>query len=65
MSSNSLELSTTYLPNSVLEQLALALTKEMEAPAENATRVKKLQRHPFSLGTTYLNILESGGHLGC
>ncbi len=61
----SLELSTTYQSNSVLEQLALALAKEMEAPAESLTQEKKLQPHPLPLGKTYLNILEAGGHLGC
>lgn len=60
-----LELSTTYKSNLILEQLGLALTKEMEAPAENPKLEKKLQRHPLPLGKTYLNILEAGGHLGC
>ena len=62
---NSLELNTTYQSNAAAEELESALTQEIEAQPEITKRVKNLQNNRLALGTTYLRILEAGGHLGC
>lgn len=62
---NSLELNTTNQSNAAVEELVSALTQEVEAKSEIAKREKNLQNNRLALGTTYLRILESGGHLGC
>ncbi|TAG96031.1 MAG: hypothetical protein EAZ09_04010 [Oscillatoriales cyanobacterium] len=66
MISNSLELNTTYQSKEAAEELVSALTKEIEEQAEaEAEAEKKLQHKRLTLGTTYMRILEAGGHLGC
>ncbi|MEG4938899.1 hypothetical protein [Microcoleus sp. F4-D5] len=62
---NSLELNTTYLSNAAAEERVSELTQEIEAQAEITKHNKELQGNRLELGTTYLRILESGGHLGC
>ena len=62
---NSLELNTTYQSNAAAEELVSALTQEVEAQAEITKREKNLQNNRLVLDTTYLRILEAGGHLGC
>lgn len=62
---NSLELNTIYQSNAAVEELAIALTQEIEAHAPIAKREKNLQHNRLALGITYMRILESGGHLGC
>ena len=62
---NSLELNTTYQSNAAAAELVSAWTQEIEAPAEVTKREKNLQNDRLALGTTYLRILEAGGHLGC
>jgi hypothetical protein len=62
---NSLELNTTYQSNAAAEELVSALTQEIEAQAEITKREKNLPNNRLALGTTYLRILEAGGHLGC
>jgi hypothetical protein len=62
---NSLELNTTYQSHAAAEELVSALTQEIEAQADITKRGKNLQKNRLALGTTYLRILEAGGHLGC
>jgi len=62
---NSLELNTTYKSNAAVDERVSSLTNEIEAQAEIKKPEKNLQHNRFSLGTTYLRILEAGGHLGC
>ena len=62
---NSLELNTTYQLNAATDELLSALTQEIEAEAEITKREKNLKNNRLALGTTYLRILEAGGHLGC
>ena len=62
---NSLELNTTYQSNAAAQELVSALTQEIKAQAEITKREKNLQNNRLALGTTYLRILEAGGHLGC
>lgn len=62
---NSLELNTTYQSNAAVEELVSALTQEIEAQAEIAKREKEVLGNRLALGTTYMRILENGGHLGC
>ncbi len=62
---NSLELNTTYPSNAAVEERVSELTQEIEAQAEITKQKKELEGNHFALGTTYLRILESGGHLGC
>ena len=62
---NSLESNTTYQSNAATEELVSAWTQEVEAQAEATKRGKNLQNNRLALGTTYLRILASGGHLGC
>jgi hypothetical protein len=62
---NSLESNTTYQSNAATEELVSAWTQEVEAQAEATKRGKNLQNNRLALGTTYLRILEAGGHLGC
>ena len=62
---NSVELNTTYQSNAAAEELVSALTQEIEAQADITKRGKNLQNNRLALGTTYLRILASGGHLGC
>ena len=62
---NSLELNTTYQSNAAAEELVSALTQKVEAQAEITKREKNLHNNRLALGTTYLRILEAGGHLGC
>lgn len=62
---NSLELNTTYLSNAAAEERVNELTQEIEVQAEITKQKKELQGNRSELGTTYLRILESGGHLGC
>ena len=62
---NSLKLNTTHHSNVAVEELVSELTKEIEVQAEIARREKEQQRSRLALGTTYLRILEAGGHLGC
>jgi hypothetical protein len=58
---NSLELNTTHQSKEAVE-LVSALTKEIEAQSETE---KKLHQQRLKLGKTYIDILETGGHLGC
>lgn len=63
---NSLESNMTYQSNAaVVEELVNALTNEIEAQEKHAKREKNLQHNRLGLGTTYMRILEIGGHLGC
>lgn len=62
---NSLELNTTYQSHTAAQELVSALTQEVEAQADITKREKNLQNNRLALGTTYLRILEAGGHLGC
>ena len=62
---NRLELNTIYQSNAAAEELVSALTQEVEAQAEITKREKNVQNNRLALGTTYLRILEAGGHLGC
>lgn len=62
---NSLELNTIYQSNAAVEELVSALTQEIEAHAEIAKREKQVRGNRLALGTTYMRILETGGHLGC
>jgi hypothetical protein len=62
---NSLELNTTYKSNAGVEELVSALTQEIEAQAEITKPEKNLQHNRLGLGTSYIRILEAGGHLGC
>jgi hypothetical protein len=62
---NSLELNTTYQSNAAADELVSAWTQKIAAPAEITKREKNLQNNRLALGTTYLRILEAGGHLGC
>jgi hypothetical protein len=62
---NSLELNTTYQSKAAAEELVSAWTQEIEAPAEITKREKNPHNNRLALGTTYLRILEAGGHLGC
>lgn len=62
---NSLELNTTSQSNAAAEELVSALTQEIEAQQEITKREKELQGKRLALATTYLRILEAGGHLGC
>jgi hypothetical protein len=62
---NSLALNRTYQSNAAAEELVSALTQEIEAQPEITKRGKNLQNNRLALGTTYLRILEAGGHLGC
>ena len=62
---NSLELNTTYQFNAVVEELASALTQEIEAQADITKREKHIQQNRLALGATYSRIVEAGGHLGC
>ncbi|WP_223300651.1 hypothetical protein [Phormidium nigroviride] len=60
-----MELNTTYKSDAAIDELVSALTQEIEAQAEIKKSEKNLQHNRLSLGTTYLRILEAGGHLGC
>jgi hypothetical protein len=62
---NSLELNTTHQSNAAVEELVSALKKEIEAQAKSEKRAPNLQHNRLTLGTTYIRILEAGGHLGC
>ena len=62
---NRLELNTTYQSNAAAQELVSALTQEIEAQADITKREKNLQNNRLALGTTYLRILATGGHLGC
>ena len=62
---NSLGLNTTYQSHAAAQELVSAWTQEIEAQAEITKREKNLQNNRLALGTTYLRILEAGGHLGC
>ncbi|MEG4806627.1 hypothetical protein QUA82_02745 [Microcoleus sp. F8-D3] len=62
---NSLQLNTTYKSNAAVEELAIALTNEIAAPAEIKQTEKNLQQNRLGLGATYMAILAAGGHLGC
>ncbi|MDP8934855.1 MAG: hypothetical protein M3N42_12120 [Cyanobacteriota bacterium] len=62
---NSLELNTAYQSNAAVEELVSALKNEIEAQEEITKGEKNLPHNRLGLGTSYIRILEVGGHLGC